>query len=135
MRVILPFDEETSSADQSSINSKQLASDSVAFNSYPLLVNNKDIIYDLRQDLCKIRRLIRIKMADQADYYQVSLSFVLVIKMIINLTFVNILQAVTALKTLTGFLGEMDLYFEQQKEKREDKLSSISNFVNQLDQM
>ena len=72
LRVILPFDEETSSSDQSTIHNNQLASDELAFQNYPSLIAHKNQIYNLRGSFCSIRRLVRIKLADQADYKQVS---------------------------------------------------------------
>jgi hypothetical protein len=68
IRIVLPFDEDTSSNDQSIINSKSRQSN----------VNNTDKINEstlniLKEQAVSLRRLIRVKMADEADLQQVIL--------------------------------------------------------------
>lgn len=69
LRIILPFDEETSSNDQSLVKSSQQLVESI--QSYPVLLPWQDELLWLRKEFSAIRRLVRVKIADTADYNQV----------------------------------------------------------------
>lgn len=68
IRIVLPFDEDTSSNDQSIINSKSHSSNV----NYTDTINESSLII-LREQAVSLRRLIRVKMADEADIQQVIL--------------------------------------------------------------
>ncbi len=72
IRIVLPFDEETSSADQSSITKRDETALLQTIRNVPSLQDHFDDILSLRKEFSTIRKLVRIKMADQADFHQVS---------------------------------------------------------------
>jgi hypothetical protein len=73
LRAVLPFNEETSSNDQSKITSpiKQNGS-SPASNKLQSLINQMDssVVEQLRTSAVALRKLIRVKMSDEADLQQ-----------------------------------------------------------------
>jgi hypothetical protein len=71
IRIVLPFDEETSSADQSSTTKRDEAMLIQTVRTLPSLQEHVQDILSLRKEFSSIRRLVRIKMADQADFHQV----------------------------------------------------------------
>jgi hypothetical protein len=72
LRIVLPFDEETSSADQSRLTSRDEEVLLDAVRSLPALAPHARVLQDLRASLSAVRRLLRVKMADHADFQQVS---------------------------------------------------------------
>ena len=70
MRIVLPFNEETSSGDQADIDlRKSLPSEAVGLPISPLQ------FYQLRSSAVLIRKTVRAKMADEADLKQVRIHF------------------------------------------------------------
>lgn len=75
IRIVLPFDEETSSADQSSVTKRDEQVLMQTIRNIPSLQEHVDDIFSLRKEFSAIRKLVRIKMADQADFHQVRIAF------------------------------------------------------------
>ena len=73
LRYVLPFDEDTSSSDQASgrIEGAAVAGTPAA------LVGHAEALGSLARRAVELRRIIRVKMADEADVSQVSACIVL----------------------------------------------------------
>ena len=95
LRIVLPFDEDTSSNDQSIVKAR------AAPTGYNIDPNSSEIV-ELREHAVKIRRLIRVKMADEND----------------------LKQAVTVCDLLNKFCSSLDLV-SSQTEKSPSSLLQI----------
>lgn len=85
LRILLPFTEETSSADQTILpppsssatgnvtNAAYTLIESTLGEQYPHLLQHAMTLYSYQQEFLVLRKLIRVKIADEADYKQVSL--------------------------------------------------------------
>lgn len=93
LRAILPFDENTSSNNQAAIGKKA----SESFGTLPFnLLNNSAVVSQLtqlRSLVVDFRRMIRVKIADEADMK----------------------QAMTAAQMLNKFVGDIELVAENRK--------------------
>ena len=71
LRKVLPFDEDTSSNDQSAVSSTSapLSAEMLANCEHSGI--HEDVIHNLRASAMRVRRTIRVKMADEADLKQV----------------------------------------------------------------
>jgi hypothetical protein len=83
LRILLPFTEETSSADQTILpppssttgnntNAAYALVESTLEEQYPHLLQHAMTLYSYQQEFLVLRKLIRVKIADEADYKQVS---------------------------------------------------------------
>lgn len=78
LRVILPFTENTSSSDQtlscttSPINTTSTLAEAIQSSCFPQLLPHLQTLQTFQTQLLTIRKLIRVKIADEADYQQVN---------------------------------------------------------------
>ncbi|CAE7539984.1 unnamed protein product, partial [Symbiodinium microadriaticum] len=70
LRRVLPFDEDTSSNDQSAVNSTLSALSADMRDNCRAAGINDEVIVALRSTAMEVRRTIRVKMADEADLKQ-----------------------------------------------------------------
>jgi hypothetical protein len=98
LRIVLPFDESTSSGDQAAISDINVYD--AADTSIP-----PELLSKYRPFAVSLRSLIRVKMADEADLHQVKLFGWLPRIMIIDIdTYMNMhFQAQTVMKQLKSF--------------------------------
>lgn len=97
MRHILPFDENTSSNDQAKghVLSDEYALDKVAVPA--ALVGHEVVLEDLSNSAVRLRGVIRVKMADEADVSQASTAAIMLGKF---LSRVDVAVAATGLSTM-----------------------------------
>lgn len=98
MRHILPFDENTSSNDQAKgrVVSDNNSLDNVAVPA--ALVGHESVLEGLAESAVRLRGVIRVKMADEADVSQASAAAAMLCKFLAR---VDVAVGTTGLSTMT----------------------------------